>query len=107
MYLLVYDVEIVQVQQVSSVWTVVEDWGKGFEMFLHPLPQGPAWVTYVSFLTVYVWTLVMIDDATFVCFGSLSLGLTNRVLRVFGPLKCTWIPLDLHSLLNFSLIPLM
>ena len=49
----------------------------------------------------------MVDDATFVCFESLSLGLTSCVLSVFVPLKCTCILLVLHSLLNFSLVPLM
>ena len=41
----------------------------------------------------------------FCVFGSLSLGLTNCVLNVLVPLKCTFMPLDLHSLLNFSLVP--
>ena len=39
--------------------------------------------------------------------GSLSLGLPRVVLRVLVPLKCTWIPLLLHSLLNFSAVLLM
>ena len=34
--------------------------------------------------------------------GSLSLGLPNAVLSVLVPLKCTWIPLLLHSFLNLS-----
>ena len=39
--------------------------------------------------------------------GSLSLGLLRAVLRVLVPLKCTWMPLLLHSLLNFSAVLLM
>ena len=39
--------------------------------------------------------------------GSLSLGLPRAVLRVLVPLKCTWMPLPLHSLLNFSAVLLM
>ena len=39
--------------------------------------------------------------------GSLSLGLPRFVLRVLVPLKCTWMPLPLHSLLNFSAVLLM
>ena len=39
--------------------------------------------------------------------GSLSLGLPKAVLRVLVPLKCTWMPLPLHSLLNFSAVLLM
>ena len=36
--------------------------------------------------------------------GSLSLGLPNAVLSVLVPLKCTWIPLLLHSFLNLSAV---
>ena len=39
--------------------------------------------------------------------GSLSLGLPRAVLRVLVPLKCTWMPLLLHSLLNFSAVLLI
>ena len=34
----------------------------------------------------------------------MSLGLPRAVLRVLGPLKCTWIAFLLHSFLNFSLV---
>ena len=33
--------------------------------------------------------------------GSLSLGFPNAVLRVLEPLKCTWIPLLLHTFCEF------
>ena len=39
--------------------------------------------------------------------GSLSLGLPRVVLRVLVPLKCTCMPLPLHSLLNFSAVLFM
>ena len=74
MYFLVYNVEVVWVQWMTCGWAVVKDWGRGLEIFFNPFPQCPAWFPYISLRAIDVWTFVMVDDATFVCFWIFVLG---------------------------------
>ena len=65
MYFLVYNTETARVQWMSCRCAVVEDWGRGLEMFIDPIPQCPARFPYVCLRAVEMWTLVVINDATF------------------------------------------
>ena len=103
--LFVNNVKLVGVHGMSFGGTVVVYGGRGLEMFLNSFPQGSARLPNVGAGAVDMWALVFVDDACLVWFfGSLSLGLPRAVLRVLVPLKWTWIPLLLHSLLNFSAV---
>ena len=75
-YLLVYNVKLVGVHGVSCGGTVEVYGGWGLEMFLNPFPQGSARFTNVGAGTVYVWALVLVDDACLAGFGILVFGIT-------------------------------
>ena len=79
--------------------------GEGALRCFDSFSQWSAWFSYVSTGAVYLGALVVVDDACLVVLGVLVLGVPKNVLSVLVPLKCTWIPLLLHSFLNFSPVP--
>ena len=44
---------------------VCVDRGRGLKVFIDPIPQFPACFPYVCYRAVEMWTLVMVDDTTF------------------------------------------
>ena len=104
---LMYNAELVGVHWMSCSGAV-EVYGEGgLEMFFNSFPQGSARFTNVRAGAVDVRALVCIYDSCLVGDWIFVFGLPRAVLRVLVPLKCTWMPLPLHSLLNFSAVLLM
>ena len=101
---LVYYVELVGIHGDGMWWNCVGVWGKG--------PWSVPWSCHQVFCLIPLcrcWSswCVGIDSGRWCLSGWLwgpyPLGCLMLSLRVFVPLKCTWIPLFLHTFLNFSL----
>ena len=103
----VYDVKAVWAYWMACRATVLMDGRWSLEVFFDPVSKSPPRFTNVCLWAVDVRGFEMVDDPTLLSLLSLSFGLIGKVLKAQVPSKCTCIPLDLHTFLNFSLIPWM
>ena len=102
---LVYDVEALWAEGMSCETAVLVNGGGVLRCSLilsscalHDLPMFASMQFIWGYLKWYITPLSL-------SLGTLPLGLTSRVLRVFVPLKWTWMPLVLQTFLTFSPVP--